>query len=187
MIYIFSEDSYLKLGLEAILLAEYESVATIDVNINKEQLQLIKFTCEDTLILAVECISTITLLLAIARFNGTKILLIVDNVTKENISNINTWSQGVISKKSPLHLFPRVIDGGLGYIKGKPYLTVRETSVLNCLAKGKTPYYISMELKISIKTVCAHKISALRKLGLSHLNARSVLIYEKIFQGMLEN
>jgi DNA-binding CsgD family transcriptional regulator len=187
MIYISSEDSYLKLGLEAILLAEHKNVVIIDINIKKEQVQLINFTYEDTLILAVECINTITLLLALARFNGAKILLIVDNMTNKTVSNISTWSQGVISKKTPLHLFTRLIEGGFGYMKGKPYLTVRETRVLDCLAKGKTPYSISMELKISIKTVCAHKISALRKLGLNHLNARSVLIYEKIFQGLSES
>lgn len=184
MIYISSEDSYLAQGLEAIFRFENKSVMTIDVNINLEQLQLINFTYQDTLILAVENINIITLLLAFARFNGTNILLVVDNLTDKAMFNIDTWSQGVISKKTPVHFFSRLIDGRIGYMKDKPYLTARETHVMDYLAKGKTPYSISMELKISIKTVCAHKMNALRKLGLNHLNARSVLIYEKIFQGL---
>ncbi|HGM5491311.1 TPA: response regulator transcription factor [Serratia fonticola] len=183
MIYIISDDNYFSLGAEEIFLSAREKVTTINANSHKDKLRTLSFTSSDVLILSVENAEIITLMLAIARFSSSKVLFVVDNTSERTMININSWSQGVLSKKTPTHLFARVVDIDMSYLKAVPLLTLRETCVMNYLAQGKTPYKISKELNISIKTVCAHKISALRKLGLNHLNARSVLIYERIFQG----
>lgn len=56
-------------------------------------------------------------------------------------------------------------------------LTLREVEIMNELLKGKSNHKISKELQISEKTVSGHKLSALKKLGLSGLNSRALVIY----------
>ena len=81
----------------------------------------------------------------------------------------------------------RVADGLLGgtahvdaQIKGK--LTDRETEVLRLVAMGHSNVEIAARLDISVKTVEAHKASAMRKLGLT---GRVDVIRYGVFKGWL--
>lgn len=60
----------------------------------------------------------------------------------------------------------------------KPKITFSEKKVLQKLLEGKTPRYIASMLNISVKTVSAQKINALRKIGFtSFTNFYSEFIY----------
>ena len=184
MIYLASDDRYFILGVETIFCALNKIVTIISLNDEGETTDIPDLTCDDTLILAVEHTSTLTQLLTWARRNGTRTLLLMDNASQRTLENINLWSQRVLSKKMPLDNLPQFVETGFAYLKDLSFLTAREINIMGSLATGKTPHRISRELNLSVKTIFSHKLSALKKLGLNHLNARSLLIFGKIFQGL---
>lgn len=184
MIYLVSDDHYFILGVEAIFRAQNKYVTIIPLNAVGKNLVTPELTRDDTLILAIERTDTLTCLLIWARRHGTQTLLLMDNASERDLENISLRSQGVLSKKMSSDSLLQFVDTGLTYLKDLSFLTSREINVMGSLATGKTPYYISQELNLSVKTVFSHKVSALKKLGLSHLNARSLLIFSKIFQGL---
>lgn len=183
MIYLASNDSYFTLGVTALFSSINTEVGII--LFNEDGLAILpKLTHDDTLILAIERAETLTQLLTSARTQGAKALLIMDNASERTMKNINQWSRGVLSKKMPLDSLPQFIEANCAHLKDLSFLTAREINIMGSLATGKTPYGISRELNLSVKTIFTHKISALKKLGLNHLNARSLLIFSKIFQGL---
>lgn len=184
MIYLASDDRYFILGVETIFYALNKNVTIISLNDEGETIVIPDLTRDDTLILAVERSNTLTQLLIWARRNGTRILLLMDNVSERTQENISLWSQGVLSKKMPLDSLPQLLETGLAYLKDLSFLTAREMNIMGSLATGKTPYRISRELNLSVKTIFSHKLSALKKLGLNHLNSRSLVIFAKILQGL---
>lgn len=56
-------------------------------------------------------------------------------------------------------------------------LTFREIEVMNALIEGKSNRDISDEMFISQKTVSAHKMNALKKMGVSRLSFHTVTIF----------
>jgi DNA-binding NarL/FixJ family response regulator len=184
MIYLVSDDSFFTLGAEAFFSTENKNVTVIDVNIEKERLSTLNFTGEDILLIAIEQADIITALLAIARMHGAKVLLVMDNASDKTLNNINQWSQGVLAKKMPLNDLLNLLEADFTYLKDLSFLTRQEIKIMQELTTGKTPHNISRELNLSVKTICGHKVNALRKLGLNHLNARSVMIFGKICRGL---
>ena len=184
MIYLASDDRYFILGVKAIFRSLNKSVTVIPLNEQGETVVLPELTSDDTLLLAVEQTHTLTQLLTLARCRRARALLLMDNASDRTLNNIALWSQGVLSKKMPLDYLPELVGAGFAYLKDLSFLTAREMNIMGSLATGKTPAGISKELNISVKTIFSHKISALKKLGLNHLNARSLLIFSKICQGL---
>lgn len=184
MIYLACDDSYFTLGVMALFAAISKDVTTIDIAMDKATVVIPRFNCEDTLILAIERTDLPTQLLTSARLQDTRTLLILDNASERTIENIKQWSQGVLSKKMQLDTLPLFLDTNFAYLKDLSFLTAREINIMGWLATGKTPYRIARDLNLSVKTIFSHKLSALKKLGLNHLNARSLLIFSKIFQGL---
>jgi DNA-binding NarL/FixJ family response regulator len=62
-----------------------------------------------------------------------------------------------------------------------PVLTARESEVLRLLAEGKTVRAVADELSLSMKTVEAHKLNLMRKLGIHH---RTALVAYAVQHGM---
>lgn len=184
MIYLAADDRYFALGVEAIFQGLNQPFTLLPLNETGEIGFIPTLTHRDTLILAVEQADTLTRLLTWARQHHTRALLIMDNTSTRTLENITQWTQGVLSKKMPLTNLPLCVEGGFAHLKDLSFLTARERSIMRALATGKTPLRISRELNLSVKTIFSHKLSALKKLGLNHLNARSVLIFGKIFQGL---
>ena len=184
MIYLACDDSYFTLGVITLFAAISKNVTIIDIAMDQVTVVIPHFNREDTLILAIERTDLLTKLLTSARKQGTRTLLIMDNASERTMENIKQWSQGVLSKKMQLDTLPLFLDTNFAYLKDLSFLTRREIDIMGWLATGKTPYGISRELNLSVKTIFSHKLSALKKLGLSHLNARSLLIFSKIFQGL---
>lgn len=187
MIYLASDDRYFILGVETLFRARNNLVTIIPLNETGDTDSIPGLTSNDTLILAVEQTNTLTRLLTWARYNDAQVLMLMDNASARTLDNISQWSQGVLSKKMALDHLPQLVDAGGAHLKDLSFLTAREISIMELLATGKTPYRISRELNLSVKTIFSHKLSALKKLGLNHLNARSVLIFGKIFQGLAPN
>lgn len=59
-------------------------------------------------------------------------------------------------------------------------LTDRERIIMNSLSSGMPVHRISSMLNIDVKTISTYKINALKKLGLTGLNARALFIYKII-------
>lgn len=178
MIYLVSDDNYFKLGVEVIIGSIKKSVVIINVN---DEFITPELTYNDTLIICVENIKIITKFITTTRCCRVNTLLVMDNASKKTMMRINTWSQNVISKKMKKEDFSRFLDTGFSNMRTPSFLTDREICIMHALSKEKTHYSISKSLNISMKTVSGHKANALRKLGLGHLNVRSILIFEAIF------
>lgn len=176
MIYLTSDDSFFTLGVKEVFNSTKKDITLIDVARGKESLIKMSFTHEDILLIALEQADVITPLLATARKNGTKVLLIMDNASDNH--------QGVLSKKMPLDALLKFLDADMTYMNDLFFLTRQEIRVMRGLTIGKTQHSLAREFNLSVKTICCHKVNALRKLGLNHLNARSVLIFGKICRGL---
>ncbi|MGL5389654.1 MAG: LuxR C-terminal-related transcriptional regulator [Serratia sp. (in: enterobacteria)] len=181
MIYLASDDSYFSLGVAAIFSAEKKGVTLVDVNLGKEALDKISFTSQDTLLIATEQADIITALLAVTHRHGTRVVLIMDYLFDITSTSIH---QGVLNKKMPCSAFFKFLENDFVYLQDLSFLTRQEIKIMRGLTTGKTPQNLSRELNLSVKTICGHKINALKKLGLSHLNARSVLLFGHICHGL---
>lgn len=184
MIYLASDDSFFTLGAEYFFSAENKKVTVVDVNIGKEKLSTINFTDEDILLIAIEQADVINTLLTVARTHDTKVLLVMDNASNNTLNTSSQWSQSVLCKKMPLKVLLELLEADFTYLKDLFFLTRQEIKIMRALTTGKTPYNLSRELNLSVKTICCHKVNALRKLGLNHLNARSLMIFDKICCGL---
>ena len=176
MIYLASDDNYFILGAKAMFNSVHKDVTLIDVVREKELIDKMHFTGEDILLIVIEQADTITSLLTAARRHGAKVLLVMDNASDS--------IQSVLSKKMPLDDLLRLLETDMTYLDNLLFLTRQEIKVMRGLTFGKTPNGLAKEFNLSVKTICGHKVNALKKLGLNHLNARSIFIFDKIFQGL---
>lgn len=181
MIYLASDDRYFSLGIKALLSAINKNVALIDLPLMQEAGVLPAFARHDTLMLAVDGVDALTRLLGAACVSGSKVLLIMDNACERTLTYSVPLSPRILSKKMPLECVPQLLD--VACLKDLSFLTTQEINIMCYLASGKTPYHIARALNLSVKTISAHKFSALKKLGLSHLNSRSVFIFGLLFNG----
>lgn len=182
MIYLASDDSFFTLGTEATFSAAHIVVTQIDANVTKEALSKVIFNSKDILVIAIEQADIIIDLMATARRQDAKVLLVMDNASDSTFSSIH---QGVLPKKMPLEALLPLLEGDETYLQNLQRLTRQEVKIMRELTTGKTPYYLAKELNLSVKTICSHKVSALKKLGLNHLNARSMIIFGKICRGFV--
>lgn len=174
MIKIISDDSYFALGAEALLLQSGYQTAIMDAQLLLNLDQPIESQQDDVILLSSDNrnLTKATLLFAVAAD-----LRVIQSVAG-NISS-DKWIDGILPKKTAIHEFPRIIKYILrrkvkDWMKG---LTLREMEVMGKLLKGKSNHAVSKEMLISEKTVSSHKLSALKKLGLTGLNSRAMLIY----------
>lgn len=184
MIYIISDDSFFSLGAQHLFDEQSKKTVLIDCHRPDVNVVQYRFSKRDTLILATDNVKIIALVVALARLYNTHVIFVVDQLGQNTQELIELRMLDVITKSMPTEALLHLIDAEAGPRDRMPALTARETHVMELLAKGNTPQRISAALSISIKTVCTHKVSALKKLGLNHLNARSVFIYGQIHAAM---
>ncbi|WP_025123490.1 MULTISPECIES: helix-turn-helix transcriptional regulator [unclassified Serratia (in: enterobacteria)] len=174
MINIVSDDSYFALGAQALLTQSGFQVAIMDSQLPLSLKRPAGFQHDDVILLSSDNrnLTIDTLLYAVAAD-----MRVIQSVAG-NISS-DKWIDGVLPKKTAIHELPRIMK----YIlrrKVKDWLielTLREMEVMDKLLKGKSNHAVSKEMQISEKTVSSHKLSALKKLGLSGLNSRAIVIY----------
>lgn len=183
MIYLATDDRYFSLGVKAMFSTMYKKVTVLDLTVVPATDIALTLSHTDTLILAVEHSDTLTWLLIAARSRGSNVLLIMDNACERDLPEAGLLRARILPKKMPIDFFPQLFKAGVVNLKDLSFLTTQEMNVMQDLANGKSPCRIAKELDLSVKTISAHKFSAIRKLGLSHLNSRSILIFKLLFDG----
>lgn len=171
---IVSDDCYFALGAEALLTQSGFQVAIIDSQLRFSLNRPAGFQQDDVILLSSDNrnLTKDTLLYAVAA-DVRVIQSVAGNISSDK------WIDGILSKKTAAHEFPHIMK----YILQRKVeewlieLTLRETEVMDKLLKGKSNHAVSKEMQISEKTVSSHKLSALKKLGLSGLNSRAIVIY----------
>lgn len=179
MIYVITEDNYFAIGIIAIL-----NNAGITVNhVGIQEFNALDDNVDhnDIILLCAQSRTDSLALTRLAKRTDGKVIFFIDIAAE--IKAFKFLYKGVISKKSPKEELIELIS--IAVRKNREHaihLSKQETIVMDLLAQQQTAYRIARRLNLSEKTVGAHKVNALRKLGLHHLNARSVLLYERIFQ-----
>ncbi|HBE9181139.1 TPA: hypothetical protein KNH08_004065 [Serratia fonticola] len=179
MIYIISEDNFFTLGLVCTLkqsgiVATYLSLD--DLSINKDYISRsdIVLTCTQSR----EYSQALTHRL---KELDAKIIYFIDIALEKGKLSID--HHGLLSKKTKRQ---ELIDFLRNMHNRSRINTIvfsgRETVIMDLLAEQKDAFRIAKLLNLSVKTVFAHKLNAIKKMGTSHLNARSILLYERIFK-----
>lgn len=174
MMNIISDDSYFALGAEALLTQSGFQVAILNSQLPLSIKCATGFQQDDVILLSSDNrnLTIDTLLYAMAA-DIRVIKSVAGNIPSDK------WIDGVLPKKTAIHEFPRIMK----YILRRKVedwvqdLTLREIEVMGKLLKGKSNHAVSKEMLISEKTVSSHKLNALKKLGLTGLNSRAILIY----------
>lgn len=182
MINIISDDSYFALGAEALLTQSGYQATIIDNQFLQSLKRSVNSQQDDIILLSSDNrnLTKKTLLFSVAA--DMRVIQLIAGNTPSDI-----WADGILPKKTAIHELPRIIKyilnlKAVGCLKG---LTLREMKVMDELLKGKKNHAISREMQISEKTVSGHKLKALKKLGLTGLNSRAILIYGN-YQNMLQ-
>jgi DNA-binding CsgD family transcriptional regulator len=179
MIYIISEDNFFALGLIATL-KQSEIVATC---LSLDELSRIKDSISgyDIILTCSQSRENSESLTHMIKELDAKIIYFIDIALEKGRLSID--HHGLLSKKTKsdeLIDFLRNLSNR-SRIKSIVF-SGRETVIMDLLAEQKDAFRIAKLLNVSVKTVFAHKLNAIKKMGTSHLNARSILLYERIFK-----
>lgn len=175
MINIISDDQFFLLGAMETLRLSGRPVRAIDIE-QVNNLDTLSFGVDEMILISSENDVLINNTLLLAYACGIKVISVLDDAS--GLETNQSWAYGVISKKTRLPNFTKSIDAIVGNnIHWLAGFTLREMEVMNELLKGKSTQMISREMVISQKTVSAHKVNALKKMGLSRLNAHAITVY----------
>lgn len=182
MIYVISEDTYFSIGIGALLKNAEIEVHCISLdtffNINTD------IESNDIVLLCAQSRANSMVLAKLARNTEGKVVFFIETIEKNNI--FHDYSRGIISKKTSKEDLVTLIQSlNDKFVISPMLLSEMETVVMDMFVQQHTAYNIARLLKLSEKTISTHKTNALRKLGLSNLNVRSVLLYERIFQAQV--
>ena len=181
MIYILSDDNYFALGAATLLSLQGFNVHTVNINELDSFCYKMPMMKNDIILLAVDDPDLVDRILIISLAYYTTVIAVISSGGAHFKSAL--WAEGIIAKNIPPHQLGKAVNcigkNNIGWLRD---LTLREMEVMNELVKGKNNVKISCEMNISVKTVSAHKVSALKKLGLDMLNSRGILIYSKYRQ-----
>lgn len=178
MIYFISEDNFFTLGL----------ISTLrEVNIKARHINIYDFhnitvNNGDIILLCAHSRAHNQMLSRIVDKTKGRVIYFVDADIDKHSFIMN--SRGIISKKLTqdelINLLSSLLRNERTIISVS--LSKNEVMVMNMLAQEKNAHMIAKILKISAKTVFTHKLNAVNKMGFKHLNSRSVLLYESVFQ-----
>lgn len=179
MIYIISEDNFFTLGLIASLkTAELNAIhiSLYEFGRIKEQLK-----DNDIVLGCIQSRENSLLLSKLAQHVECKVIHFIDTVFEKNI--IETYRKKLISKKvDKVELISTIKFFEVRDCLRPVTFSKSETTIMDLLTQQKDAFRISKLMGISPKTVFAHKLNALKKMGFNHLNSRSILIYESVFK-----
>lgn len=178
MIYAISEDNFFTIGL-AFTLSEVNIEVT---HISIYDFSKITVKKDDIVLLCAHSRTHNQMLSQIVAKTIARVIYFVDADLEKHGFILNC--RGVISKrlaqKELVDLLHSLIRHERTIITIS--LSKNEVMVMNMLVQEKNAHLIAKILKISAKTVFAHKLNALSKMGFKHLNSRSVLLYESVYQ-----
>lgn len=181
MVYIISDDTYFSLGLSEIL--NQQKVVNIIVNADSYHNVEQDMKYGDVVFLSTDNDDIAWSLLNMCNVMGLKLILVLDMLSVNTISN--AWECELLSKKVSVEIITKLTITRDGIEKeSKPVLTKQELRVMSALSNGTTAAKLSGDMCLSIKTISAYKISALKKMGLNPQSTRSIVIYRNIFQSI---
>lgn len=160
MIYLLSDNNYFALGVKALLLSKGYAVKQID----EEAITDADVDSSNTLILSVSDLSVMRKILRCAR--NLKVIVFLDVRRDFRHFHLGNWT--ICSRRDA-----GMISGILKcyhYSDAHQYLTFSQKGILLQLSTGKTIGQVAKEMSISEKTVSAHKIHGLLKLGINRSN-----------------
>ncbi len=179
MIYVISEDNFFAIGVMAVL--EKANMNVIHVSLDEFRRVSAYIGVKDIILMCVQSRLNSLALGKLARSTGGKVIFFIDTAVEK--SDFDIYYKRIVSKKA----LKEELITSIKFLESKLFidyisLSQQEVVVMDLFLQQKNAYHIAEKLNLSAKTVFAHKLNALRKLGLSHLNARSMLLYECIFQ-----
>ncbi|WP_261147768.1 LuxR C-terminal-related transcriptional regulator [Serratia fonticola] len=182
MIYVISEDNYFSIGLMAMF--DYQEISATLINI--DSFYDFDIGKQDIILLCTHSRANSQMINQLVFNSNSRIIYFVDEDIDKLTFRLN--GKSVISKKLSGEQAIAAINNI--YVNNRYSsnisLSQKETLVMNLLVKQKNAHSIAKMLNISMKTVFAHKLNALHKMGFGHLNACSVLLYERVFQDRFE-
>lgn len=179
MIYLISEDYYFTKGIRETLALEH----ILSCHTTTEQLQRIvaEICSDDVILLCTQSIHNTQALARLAKNTKASVMFFVD-INQEKLA-LGVYSLCMMSKKSqPYTLVDMLKLLTMGKPRTRPPLTIQEGIIMDYFIEPRTQSNVSKKLKISTKTISTHKINALHKMGLANINAKSLWIYQNIFQ-----
>lgn len=185
MVIIISDDMYFTVGAAEILHTAGHVVNIVDIYSLNNFAYKTDLCRDDIILMAASDKELIDRIFVIALAYNIKVV----SVEKDMLPTINPmlWTHGVIPKRIACHELANTIRLAKNInTVCKSVLTLREMEVMNELLKGKNVHAISTTMRISEKTVSAHKLRALKKLGLTKINSRAIMIYGK-YRQVLQN
>ncbi|WP_189389344.1 helix-turn-helix transcriptional regulator [Buttiauxella sp. B2] len=178
MIYVYSDDVYFSLGLQHILLEAGMDVVLATTGYDFENGSVSYSTQPGLLIVDSHNLSSMQRIVESAMDNGINVIYVEEGGL--SLKEECLWPYGILPKKTPVNTLPFIISNlRRARVCWYKHLTVREMSVMNELVKGTSSKDVSKNLCISVKTVSGHKFNALKKMGLTRMNAQAVYIYGK--------
>lgn len=174
--HLISDDYFFTLGMKALFPVSQQHLNVPVYCADNLSMMLKECYSGDLLLLAVECIETVRAISESAIRRGLDVVFIFDIKTYWG----STWQFGYLSKK----LSKKAMLQSIGcYIEDRygshgVLLTDKQRLVIGMLARGCSPSDVAKELKISIKTVCSHKTTAMQRSGFYSLNSLGVILFD---------
>lgn len=178
-VYVISDDFFFSLGCENILKKQKSnSIAIKDLyhsnstkKIKNGDVLLVAIRSHHQALKALECLSN----------TGARVILFTDLPNKKYY--LNSWFglDIFLSKRIKTSLLMSYIDN-LSILTGKnmdiQLLSEREKGIIEMFVNGASLEEISDSLKISKKTIYAHRANSFKKIGLNHANSYFFIGYQ---------
>ncbi|MGN7973210.1 response regulator transcription factor [Serratia sp. 22264] len=175
--HIISDDTFFALGCERIFHVNAYSINIIMANQSCSIEISEKIGSDDIVLVAMGSHLRTQKVLERLSCIGAEAILFID-MPKKTVREL-TWIYGFMSKKMPIEqLIPSFNSISRQPGNKAKLLSKREKQVMDELLKGISFKDISESMKISLKTVYAHRRNALKKIGLRHANSFSYVGYQ---------
>ncbi len=178
--HIISDDNFFSLGCEAIL----ESNGLKANKISPKERQRLTLSGEiksgDVVLLTIS--SHVQTLKALKYLSdvGAEVILLIDLPKKEYA--LASWLDAFPSKRMGANLLiPYIKNLTLNADRNIKPLTSREKEVMEKILNGYSLAEISNSLKISVKTIYAHRRNSFKKIGLDHAKSLLFIGYQNHF------
>lgn len=179
MIYIISEDYFFTTGLTSLL--QLANMNAIPISLYEFSMLNSYITNTDIILMCIQSRDAVAALTKLTRHSLGKIIYFIDTAIEKVVFNEECVS--LLSKKiSSFKAIKTIKRLSTRSSTRSALFSSQEVIIMDLLTEQKDANRIARKLKLSVKTVCAHKMNALRKMGVNQLNARSILLYESIFK-----
>ena len=166
---VISDDSFFSLGVSSYLKQEC-TVFLIDVNSDFDLSELRELVPWRVEFIFVSLSSTVKFMEVMYAINSFMARLVIFSGSRHCHGTQAISHYRCASKRIAIEQFHELLTSAKHIQQQNVTLTQREESVLLFILQGLSNTRISTKMGISVKTVSAHKLNALRKFGLKKIN-----------------